>query len=93
MVYRGFLFLQCSSVHTPWTAEEDDRLIQQSLTFGPRWKFMEKQWETRNANQLKNRWHHVARPHPHGPGTDFTTLIWVFEQANKLLPLPVLTKT
>jgi hypothetical protein len=56
MVDRRFLFLECSSVHTPWTAEEDDRLIQQWLAFGPLWKFMEKQWEARNGNQLKDRW-------------------------------------
>jgi hypothetical protein len=93
MVFRRFLFLECSSVHTPWIAEEDGRLIQQWLTFGPRWKFMEKQWEARNANQLRNRWYHVVRPRLPGSGTDFTTLTRVLEQGFKLLPLPVLTKT
>jgi hypothetical protein len=75
------------------TAEEDDRLIQQWLAFEPRWKFMEKQWEARNASQLKNRWYHVVKPRLYGPGTDFTALTWVLEQGRKLLPLPVLTKT
>jgi hypothetical protein len=90
MVYRRFL---CFSVHTPWTAEEDGRFIQQWLAFEPRWKFMKKQWKARNANQLKNRCYHVVRPRLHGPGTDFTTLTWVLEQGRKLLPLSVLTKT
>jgi hypothetical protein len=44
------------------TAEEDDRLIQQWFAFEPRWQFMEKQWEARNANQLQNRWYHVVKP-------------------------------
>jgi hypothetical protein len=95
-VFRWFIavfyVLECSSVHTPWTAEKDDRLIQQWLAFGAWWKFMKKQWEARNANQLKNRWYHVVRPRLHGPGADFTTLTRVLEQGRKELRLPVLTK-
>jgi hypothetical protein len=93
MSYRLFLFLDYSSVHTPWTAEGDDQFIQQCLAFGPLWKFIEKQWEARNANQLKNRWYHVVTPRLHRSGTDFTTLTRVLEQGRKRLPLPVLTKT
>jgi hypothetical protein len=93
MFFRRFLFFSSLRIHTPWTTEEDDRLIQQRLAFGPGWKFMEKQWEAPNASQLKNRWYHVVRRRLHEPGTDFTTLTRVLEQGRKLLPLPVLTKT
>jgi hypothetical protein len=47
------VYLICNTVsHTPWIAEEGDRLMQRYLAIGPSWKLLDTRWESRNANQL-----------------------------------------
>lgn len=39
-----------------WTIEEDLKLIQYLNKFGKNWKFLEKNFEGRTQNQIKNRY-------------------------------------
>jgi hypothetical protein len=50
-------FFEVSQISVPWTDAEDNQLIQDWFTIGPRWKSLEKKWMTRSVSQLKNRWY------------------------------------
>jgi transposase len=85
-------FLEANQIRTPWTASEDEQLIRDWLSIGPRWKFLEKKWGTRSASQLKNRWYHELRCRLHGPDSDFATLTRVLEDGRKCLPIPAFSR-
>jgi hypothetical protein len=48
-------FYVANRVYAPWTAGEDEQLLHEYLTRGPKWKRIAKEWGTRSAVQLKNR--------------------------------------
>jgi hypothetical protein len=48
-------FFEGNRIDAPWTPQEDERLIQDWLAVGRRWKFLEKKRATLSASQLKNR--------------------------------------
>jgi hypothetical protein len=54
-------FFDGNSVYVPWTEAEDNRLLHDCLTFGPKRKFIIKQGENRSAVQLESRWFSVLR--------------------------------
>jgi hypothetical protein len=83
-------FLEASRVHVAWTKEEDDRLLHDWLTIGPRWKLLASQWEARSAVQLKNRWYSVIRKRLHGDFGDTHRLTALLAQSRRELPVPLL---
>jgi hypothetical protein len=81
-------FFEGSRVHTPWTQEEDERLLRDWPTIGPKWKYLSKLWEERSETQLKNRWYSVLRHRLHRPSENSHELASVLDHSRRGLPIP-----
>jgi hypothetical protein len=43
-------FLEGNRVYTPWNPEENEQLLLDFLTIGPRWKHLSTYWEVRTQD-------------------------------------------
>jgi hypothetical protein len=83
-------FFESSTVHTPWTQEEDEQLFRDYLALGTKWGLMARKRGTRSVAQLKNRWYHVVKHQVDTHLGDVAMLTSVFERGLRGLPIPQL---
>jgi hypothetical protein len=87
-------FLLCNTVsHVPWTAEEDDRLMQHYLAIGPRWKVPGDTLGVAKCRPVKKSMVQCVGACLHGPETAFLTLRRVPTKGRKRPPAPSFRKT
>jgi hypothetical protein len=52
-------YLAPNVYNPPWTAVQDEMLLEKLAEWGPRWVFLARFFPGRNGNHLKNRWYKV----------------------------------
>ena len=58
---RWFLYLSPNINNSPWTEEEEAKLVKLVGELGPRWVKITKHFDRRTDTQIKNRWNVIKR--------------------------------
>ena len=61
---RWFNYLSPKINNSPWTPEEDDRLINLCYTLNGKWVKIAKRFKGRTDTQIKNRWNTLKKMYP-----------------------------
>jgi transposase len=77
---KDFLLIHLSD-EAPRTLSKDEPLLHECLTIRLRWKRLSKEWGTRTAAQLKNRWYQALRRQLESHGRNTALLLSILSRS------------